>query len=253
MKAIRFGDFARKLRRSHVPQSVGAVGVGIMSTPVVSPRKQHQQECIDRVTQLIDKGHPDSSMRDWAWYFLSIINWIWGAISREHHFMDIDGVVHYKGGILFLESKTFLDGRKDCVLDRMSMTLERLDGDQSKLDKFLAGEPVRKRVNASGWLEENGTWGDSGQGAMFERLVCMGDHFIEVVFPWGKSVDEMEGFGSMRYLKVDIQIGNSRKNGSAYLVECQLHKGAGARELNDYIVDWKRRVVELNQQRNPSL
>ena len=181
---------------------------------------------------------------------------MWGSKipSLEKIAMDIDGVVHHNGGVLFLEAKTFLDTKRPGskahhVLDMMSMTLDRLNNDQEMFDRFMAGEVVKKRVDPAGWLSEHGCFSTSGQMALFERLVCIGQGDIEAVFPWGPSLEEMEGFGTMRYVDSGRPIDGShwKKRGRSYEVECQLHRGAGVEELDRFISEWQQRVDERNE------
>ena len=177
--------------------------------PIAPSREWWKQECIDRITHLIDENPPEYGFDNWSGYLSSIINWMWGSkipwLKRKA--MDIDGVVHYNGGVLFLEAKTHFDDKRlkpgskaRTVLMMMSMTLERLNNNQETFDRFMAVEVVKKQVDRGGWLAANGCLMTSGQMGLFERLVCIGQGDIEAVFPWGPSLEEMEGFGTMRYV-----------------------------------------------------
>jgi len=128
------------------------------------------------------------------------------------------------------------------------MTLDRLNNDQETFDRFMAGEVVKKEVDPNGWIAKHGCFSTSGQMALFERLVCRGEGDIEVVFPWGKSLEEMEGFGTMRYVDSEGPLPGScrQKRGRSHEIECQLHMGAGAEDLDRFISEWKQRVDERN-------
>ena len=65
----------------------------------------------------------------------------------------------------------------------------------------------------------------------------------------GPSLEEMEGFGTMRYVDSSSHIEGScrKKRGRSYEVECQLHRGAGVEELDRFISEWKQRVDERNE------
>jgi len=222
----------------------------------VPRRDRWKQDCIDRITRLIDENPQEMGIRSWSNYLSSIINWMWGSKipGLRKIAMDIDGVVHYDGGVLFLEAKNFLDtkppgSKASNTLEMMSMTLERLGNNQELFDRFMAGEVVKKKVDPAGWLSEHGSYSTCGQKALFERLVCLGEGWVEAVFPWGPSLEEMEGFGTMRYVDSSSQIEGScmKKRVKSYEVECQLHRGAGVEDLDRFISEWKQRVDERNE------
>ena len=53
----------------------------------------------------------------------------------------------------------------------------------------------------------------------------------------------------MRYVDSSSHIEGSctKKRGKSYEVECQLHIGAGAAELDQFIYEWKQRADERNE------
>ena len=125
----------------------------------------------------------------------------------------------------------------------MSMKSDCLGEDQDLLDQFLAGNPVRKKIDVEAhWAAEKGCRSENGQAAVFERLVCKGKGEVIALFPYGPSLAAMEGFGVMKWLKFDYGIPNSHKSGITTVIECRLFEGADMNVLDQYINDWRAGV-----------